>query len=334
MLRPPPRETKLLISVWHRFPLWCFPVWLTDAIRQRYPEMVVVHLPDYAGLDEELADVDILVGFSVKPEQFARVKKLKWIHSTAAAVHQLMFPELVASPVIVTNARTVHAVCMAEHTMSLLLALARRLPAAVRHQLESRWAQQPIWEESSPIEINGRVLGLVGLGAIGSEVARRARVFGMRIVAIKRHPQRNAEAADEVYPPEELNRLLEKADFVVLCAPATAETRGMISYPQLDAMKKNAYLINVSRGTLVDEQALVGALETGQIAGAALDVTAEEPLPSESPLWRAPHLLITPHMAAVSERLWHRHAALLLSNLERWFAGQELENIVDKTLGY
>lgn len=331
---PEPRSTKLVICVWHRFPLWCFPAWLTDAIRQRHPEMYVVHLPDYTGLAEELEDGDILVGYSVKPEQFAAAKKLKWIHSTAAAVHQLMFPELVASAVIVTNARSVHAVCMAEHTMALLLALARRLPSAFRHQQEARWAQQEIWQELSPVEINGRVLGLVGLGAIGNELARRARAFGMRIIAVKKHPERHAELADEVYGPEQLDRLLEQADFAVLCAPATPETQRLISRPQLERMKRTAYLVNVSRGALVDEAALIAALESGRIAGAALDVASEEPLPPENPLWRAPNLLLTPHIAAVSERLWHRHAALLLLNLERYFAGRELENVVDKSRGY
>src|SRR3972149_5545141 len=193
---PNPAETKLVACIRHHFDQWRFPDWLTAAIRRRYPEMKVVHLPDYTGLDEEIRDADIYVGWSLKPEQIASAGKLKWIHATAAGVDQLMREDIRRSPVIVTNSSGVMPVPMAEHTLGLILALARRLPSAVRYQQQKHWAQQDIWDEKpQPMEINGRTLVIVGFGAIGRELARRARACEMRVVGVKRDPSRGGEDA-------------------------------------------------------------------------------------------------------------------------------------------
>jgi len=239
------------------------------------------------------------------------------------------------SSVVITNSRHVHAVTMAEHTLGLMLALARRLPSAARYQLEKHWAQQEIWDETPhPVEINGRTLVIIGYGAIGQELAKRARACDMRVVGVKRDPARGGEHADRVVGTGELASVLPEADFVVLAAPLTPETEHAFGPAHFGAMKKTAYFVNVGRGALVDEKALVAALEERSIAGAAIDVAETEPLAADSPLWSAPNLFITPHLAGVSERLWHRHAALLLDNLERYFAGRELLNVVDKERGY
>jgi phosphoglycerate dehydrogenase-like enzyme len=332
---PDPADTKLVACVRHKFDLWRFPARLAEDIRTRYPQMKVVHLPDYTRLAEEIEDADIFIGWSLRPEQFVRARKLKWIHATAAGVDQLLRDDIRRSPVIVTNASGVMTVPMAEHTLGLILALARRLPSAVRQQQQQHWAQQEIWdEEPRPAEVNGCTLTIVGYGAIGREVARRARACGMRIVGVKRHPARGTEQADRVVGVEQLDSALAEADYVVLATPVTPETRHLFDARRFDCMKKTAYLINVGRGVLVDTAALIAALREKKIAGAAIDVAEGEPLPPESPLWRAPNLLITPHVAAVSERLWERHAGLLFDNLERYFSGRELRNVVDKEKGY
>lgn len=320
--------------MWYHFDLWCFPEWLAQTIRQHYPEMKVVHLPDYKGLEAELPDTDIFVGWSLRPEQFALAKKLKWIHATAAGVNQLMYEGVRRSSVVVTNSRGVMTIPMAEHTLGLILALARRIPSAVRHQAQKHWAQQDIWNEQPPTEINGRTLLVVGYGAIGQELGRRARALGMRVVGVKRDPSRGTEHADAVVGSSRLREVLGEADFVVLATPVTPETEHAFGQREFETMKESAHFINVGRGTLVETGALIEALQKKKIAGAAIDVAEQEPLPPESPLWSAPNLLITPHLSAASEQLWHRHAALLLDNLNRYFKGQELRNVVDKQRGY
>jgi phosphoglycerate dehydrogenase-like enzyme len=332
---PSPAETKLVACVWHPFDQWRFPEWLATAIRQRYPAMTVVHLADYSRLDEEIGDANIFAGWSLRREQFARAHKLRWIHATAAGVNQLMRDDVRQSPVVITNSSGVMTTPMAEHTLGLILALARRLPSAVRYQQQRHWAQQDIWNETPhPMEINGRALVLVGFGAIGRELARRAAACGMNVIGVKRDPSRGGEGDDRVVGADQLDAVLPEADFVVLAAPMTPQTEHFFGRGQFAAMKTSAYFINIGRGSLVDTAALVAALEQGTIAGAAIDVAEVEPLAAESPLWRAPNLLITPHLSAASERLWHRHAALLLDNLERYFAGCPLRNVVDKTRGY
>jgi phosphoglycerate dehydrogenase-like enzyme len=330
-----PAETKIVLCIWHKFDQWRVPDWLVREVRARYPTLRVVHLPTYDGLEKEIEDADIFCGFNLKPEQLARARKLKWIHCLAAGVNQLMRDDVRAASVIVTNSRHVHAPAMAEHALSLILALARRLPSAARYQSEKFWAQQEIWnEQPPPTEIGGRTLVIVGYGAIGQELGRRARACGMRIVGVKRDPSRGAEHADKIIAAGALGSVLPEADFVVLAAPVTPETEHFFGRAQFAAMKPAAYFLNISRGALVDERALVEALREKRIAGAAMDVAEVEPLPPENPLWDAPNLLITPHLAGVSERLWPRHAELLFENLERYFSGRELLNVVDKIRGY
>ncbi len=307
-------------------------------VRNRFPEMKVVHLPDYDRLTEEVVDADIFVGFSLRPDQFAQTRKLKWLHSTAAGVAQLMYPELRESGIEVTNIRGIHSAPMAEHVLGVLIALARRFPAAFRQQITSHWAQQDLWDAPvRPRELAGQVLLLVGFGTIGREVARRIRPLGMKIWCVTRSGRISEDAAalvDREFSAAELEQALPKADFVVLAAPETPETFHLINAGRLGLMKPAAYLVNVARGSLVDETALVAALRRRAIAGAALDVAEQEPLPPSSPLWTLENCFITPHTSAVTECLWERQTQLLLENLERWFSGRELINRVDLARGY
>lgn len=335
MIRTKPSETKLVICVWHPFAYWRPQPVLPETLRARWPEMRVVNLPNYDDLPAELPDTDIFVGYSLRAEQLKHAKKLKWIHSTAAGVAQLMYPELRDLGILVTNPSGVFSVPMAEHTMGLLIALARNFPDSVRHQERANWGQQQIWDRPQRLtELNGQLLLIVGFGSIGRELAKRARAFEMRVWGVTRSGDGDSALAEKIVAASQLDDALAHADYVVVAAPETAETRQLIGARQIARMKRGARLINIGRGSLLDESALIGALKTGALAGAALDVASVEPLPPESPLWKAPNLFITPHTSAVSTRLWDRQAALLSDLLERWFAGRELFNQVDLTRGY
>ncbi len=335
MNRTKPAETKLVICVWHPFTFWRPQSVMPQTIRARWPEMRVLHLPNYDHLAEELPDTDIFVGYSLRAEQLTHAKKLKWIHSTAAGVAQLMYPELRDSGIVVTNPSGVFSPPMAEHTMGLLLALARNFPDSTRYQDRSHWGQQDIWDKPQHLtELSGQVLLIVGFGSIGRELAKRARAFDMRVWGLTRSGQGDATYAEKIFPVSQLEEALAHADYVVIAAPETNETRHLIGAEQIARMKPGARLINVGRGSLLDESALIHALETGALSGAALDVTSVEPLPPESALWKTPNLFITPHTSAVSDRLWQRETALLMDLLERWFDGREMFNQVDFARGY
>ncbi|HJZ64743.1 MAG TPA: D-2-hydroxyacid dehydrogenase [Candidatus Acidoferrum sp.] len=335
MNRTKPSETKLVICVWHPFAFWRPQPLMPEALRARWPEMRVVHLPNYDVLPPELPDTDIFVGYSLRADQLIHAKKLKWIHSTAAGVAQLTYPELRESGILVTNPRGVFSVPMAEHTMGLLVAMARNFPDTVRFQDKSTWGQQQLWDKPQQLtELNGKVLLIVGYGSIGEELAKRAQVFGMRVWGVTRSGAGDNSFLEKILPARDLDEALAEADYVVIAAPETAETKHLISAKKIARMKRDARLINVGRGSLLDESALIAALESGHLAGAALDVASQEPLPENSPLWQAPNLFITPHTSAVSDRLWQRETALLVELLELWFSGREMKNVVDLARGY
>src|ERR1700740_3075029 len=335
MIRTSPAETKLLICVWHAFALWNPPPEMPERIQARWPEMRVIHLPRYDRIAEELPDTDIFVGFSLRPEQFALARKLKWLHSTAAGVGQLMYGELRKSGIEVTNASGVHRIPMAEHIVGTLIALARRFPDCFRYQQQSRWAQQELWNAPvRPRELRGQILLFIGFGAIGREVAKIIRPLGIRVWAVTRSGRAEEGLAEQVFPASKLDEALAQADFLVLAAPETPETLKMMGAREFALMKPSAYFLNVSRGALVDEPALISALEQRKIAGAALDVTSQEPLPPENPLWKLDNAFITPHISAVSENLWERQTDLLMENMGGWFPADEWLNRVDLNRGY
>jgi len=327
---------KVLLVSHHSFDLWMIPDSFADRLRANFPGVNVVHLKGYKELDAQIPDTEVVMTWSLRPEQFKLAHKLRWIHSPAAAVHQLIFPELVESEIILTNARDVHGPVVAEHVMGLIFALAKRIPQAVKLQSQHVWGQRAIWESHPPPrELSGATLGLVGLGSIGREVARRAAGLGMKVIAVREHPEKERpENVAQVYSRAQLNEMLSQSDYVVLAAPTTPATRGLINTQRFSAMKADAHLINVGRGPLVDEPSLIEALRGRKIAGAGLDVFDEEPLPANSPLWDLDNLLITPHTAGLTEKLWERHYALMSENLRRYLAGQPLLGLVNKQEGY
>jgi D-2-hydroxyacid dehydrogenase (NADP+) len=335
MNRTTPTQTKLLICVWHPFAQWRAQPIMAETIRRRWPEMRVVHLPDYERLPQELPDTDIFIGSSLRPEQFLCARKLKWIHSTAAGVSQLMYPELRNSGILLTNPSGIFSAPMAEHAMGLMIALSRNFPDSVRYQDRAHWGQQEISSHPHPLtELNGQLLLIVGFGSIGRELARRARGFDMRVWGVTRSGNGDATHVEKIVSVAQLESVLPDAEYIVLAAPETAETQQLIGTAQIAKMKRGARLINIGRGSLLDETALVRALQSGALRGAALDVTRTEPLPVGSPLWKAPNLFLTPHTSGVSDRLWQKETALLMDLLERWFGGREMFNVVDFSRGY
>jgi D-2-hydroxyacid dehydrogenase (NADP+) len=326
---------KLLIFVHHPFDLWNAPSWFAERLQAEFPQFKVVHLPDYKRVDAEICDAEIGIAWSIRPEQIKAAQRLRWIHSPAAAVHQLIFPELVESDVVLTNAREVHGPVVAEHVIAQIFALAKKIADSVRLQERHEWGQQRIWDELPRVrEVAGATVGLIGLGSIGRAVAKSAKALGMRVVAVREHPEKGSEGADVILGPAQMDELFRQADYVVLAAPVTDNTTAIANFERLALMKPDACLINVSRGQLVDENALASALREKKIGGAALDVFPKEPLASESPLWDVPRLLITPHTAALTDKLWERHYKLFSENLRRYLGGELLLGVVDKRKGY
>ncbi len=311
------------------------PPWFAERLRTDFPQLKMVHLTSYDHVIEEVVDADIAISWSLRGEQLKAAKRLRWIHSTAAAVHQLMTPELRATDIVVTNARDVHGPVVAEHAIALAFALAKRLPQAIRYQQQRHWAQHDLWNaQPRPRELKDATMTIIGLGAIGTPLALQAKSLGMHVVGVREHPERGSEVADVTYGFQDLDEALSAGDFVVLAAPVTPKTRHLMNPARLARLKPDAYLINVGRGILIDEAALVDALRAKRFGGAALDVATEEPLAPESPLWEMENVLITPHIAGLTEKMWERHYEHFTRNLRRFLAGDALLWVVDKERGY
>jgi phosphoglycerate dehydrogenase-like enzyme len=247
-----------------------------------------------------------------------------------------MFPELIDSDVVLTNSTEVHGPVVAEHVVGLIFALAKKIPQAALLQRKKVWGQEAMWSEAYHLkEVAGATLGLIGVGSIGRRVARMASALGMRVIAVREHVEKGRpEGVEAVFSPDQLGGLLGESDYVVVAAPLLPATTRLIDAARLAMMKPSAFLINVGRGPQVDEAALADALRSHRIAGAALDVFEREPLPPDSPLWELDNLLITPHTAGLTEKLWDRHYALFSENLRRYLSLQPLEYVVDKHKGY
>ncbi|MCP3903111.1 MAG: D-2-hydroxyacid dehydrogenase, partial [Planctomycetes bacterium] len=252
---------------------------------------------------------------------------------SAGVERYLAVPELRESDRIVfTNMQGVHGPTIADHVFGMLLTLTRDLAWYTAPAHRGTWNRRGSGVE--PVALADRTLLVVGLGGIGREVARRGKGFGMRVCATRRSRTAPPPYVDRQGTPDELPELLREADVVVLCVPLTAETKGMIGAAELDLMPPGGYLVNIARGPVVDTDALIAALESGHLAGAALDVTDPEPLPADHPLWQVPNVVITPHVAGRSALTGDRRRALLHDNLHRFANGEPLRNVVDKSAGY
>jgi phosphoglycerate dehydrogenase-like enzyme len=252
---------------------------------------------------------------------FFSLPGIRWFHSFSAGVDHPAFRAILERGALLTNSAGASSVPIAQYALGMMLRAAKRMDAWSAAQAERRWA--PL----EPDELTGMMVGIVGLGHIGREVARLSKAFGMRVVGCRRRAAR-PRYVDEVVPPERLHELLAAADFVVLAVPLSSATDGLIGAAELRAMRRSAWLINVSRGRVVDEAALVRALGEGEIAGACLDVFWEEPLPETSALWSLPNVIVTPHNSGRSPRNMERATEIFLDNLARFAKGRPLRNRV------
>lgn len=276
-----------------------------------------------------IADADAYYG-RMTPALLAAGKELRWVQATSAGLDGYYFPELRESNVMVTNLRGIYSDVLAEHVFAFLLSLARGIPVYFRRQLEGQWEKRA----ASVIHVAGTTLGVLGLGGIGLEVAKRGHAFGMRVLALDPAPKARPDCVDRIYGVDELHEMLAEVDFFVICAPHTGETDRMIDAAAFRAMKPSAIFINIGRGKVVDLAALTQALRNGELAGAGLDVFEEEPLQEGHPLWAMENVMITPHVGAESDRIEERRIGLILENIRRFRDGAPLLNVVDNRKGY
>lgn len=292
----------------------------------------VRHARSAEDVAEYLPDTEIMYGHRVGDDMLPRAGKLSWIQATGAGVEWALTPAFVAGAITLTNASGIHGVQMSEHALGMMIALARRFPLYMRSQLEGNWDKSLGSTEVG--ELFEKTLGIIGLGSIGEALAVRAKAFGMHVIGVKRSPLGYHGAADEVVGPGAFERVMRESDYLVNFLPLTSGTRKIVSADLIAAMKPCVYFVNLGRGGTVDERALAEALESGAIAGAGLDVFAEEPLPKGSKLWNLENVIITPHVSGLSPRYWERATDLFCENIRRYKAGDELLNVVDKQLGY
>jgi phosphoglycerate dehydrogenase-like enzyme len=279
----------------------------------------------------ELPAADIFCGHPKVPVPWEAVVasgRLRWIQSSAAGLDHCLVPVVIASDIIVTSASGVLADQVAEHGLGLAIACTRRLPLFMTQQQRQEFVRRPTRD------LTDATVGIVGLGGVGRRLVEVLAPFRVRILATDYFPVRKPAAVERLGGPETLPSVLEEADILFLCAPLTPQTRGMIDAAAIARMKRGAILVNMARGRLVDENALVDALESGHLDSAAVDVTPVEPPPPESRLWRAPRLLITPHVAGQSARRIDAMTDFFCDNLRRYLAGESLRNLVDKRLGF
>ena len=277
----------------------------------------------------EVVDTDVIFG-GFNREMFQQAEKLKYVQVTGAGVDGVLFPEFVESDIILGSAKGHVGTHLADQTWALLLGLLRGVGRAVRERT---------WDNRMSIrgetwELEGRTLGIVGLGGTGVEIARRAIGFKMRVIAVDPEDVEKPDFVDEVWKMDRFYDLLEQSDVVAVGAPLTKESRGMFDLDAFRRMKRHAFLINVTRGPIVDESSLLQALEEELIGGAGLDVTPEEPLPQDSPLWDMKNVIITPHVAGGSPLRIDRTVGMFCENLKRLMAGKPLMSVIDKRKRY
>ena len=267
------------------------------------------------------------------PELIAAAPNLVWVLSNSAGVDQYLDNRALMETdrIVLTNMRAVHGPAIADHAMAMLLTLTRNMPAHLRNQRDHRWGSP---DARTGIAFQGRTMFVVGLGGIGTEIAQRAHGFGMRVIGSRRSDKPNPGYIERVGKPEDLLAMLPEADVVAIAVPLTPETEGMFDERAFGAMKEGAYLINIARGTIVKTDALLAALESGHLAGACLDVTDPEPLPADDPLWKLQNVILTPHVAVVSDLGNSARFEILRENLRRYTAGEKMLSVVDVAKGY
>jgi phosphoglycerate dehydrogenase-like enzyme len=297
-------------------------------IGELHPDVTISSGP--SARDE--SPIDALLAWEATVDEFVAAlrehRSLRWVHTNAAGIHPLVIEVLAGRPTILTNGSGAQAPAIAEYVVAALLAFRKRLRELGRFQDQAHWVAG-----FRVAELGELTVGIVGLGNAGRAIARLLRPFGVRLLGVRRHPAA-VEEVDRVYPLDELPEFLAELAALVIAAPLTSETRGMIGEKELGQLRPGALLVNVARGAIVDEDALVAALRAGHLAGAALDVFGEEPLPATSPLWAMPNVIVSPHCCDHTPETDERGLALFLDNLTRYLRREPLHNVVDRELGY
>lgn len=341
----------LLLGLFHETEAWRIPEPEVERLRRDFPDLTVEVASSKEGLLEAAPRAEILFSWAPGENAVARALSLRWIHAPAAGVGAFLTPTVLTRRITLTNSRGVHAIPIAEHTLGMLVGLARDFRGAIRDQLAGRLDRERWWVGSGrPVDLRGRTLGLFGYGAIGREIARRVLAFGMRVIAVRRRPEATPDwdpallvsldlpveepKLDKVLGPRDLPAMLGEADAVVIAAALTQETEGVFDAAAFRSMKRGAWLLNIARGKIIREKDLIQALREGQVGAAALDVFETEPLPRGSELYTLENVILTPHVSGNSNHFWDRALALFRENLRRDAAGAPLLNQVDLTRGY
>ncbi len=303
------------------------------ALQQAFPAITFVHCPDQKALPTEIADAEVYMGH-LNRDSFLAARKLKWIQSPSTGVnYYLAIPELRDGDVILTGARGTHAACVAESAMGMILAFTRGIRESIQLQPQHKWAMRDI--RSRLLELTGLTMGIIAFGSIGQALAKRAKAFEMRVIVVDKFPPAGTDYVDEMWGLDRLDDLLAESDIVVVAAPWTPEAQGMIGAAQIARMKPSAMLVGISRGGIIDQEALAKALRARQIACAALDVFQPEPLPADNELWDIENLLITPHIAGGTQYEGKYLLEIFSENLGKYLRGEfPLRNQVNKQLGY
>ncbi len=327
-------ERKMKFVVWKAYHLESEEI--VDRYLAKARELVASHefvvCNDEESVKREIQDADVMLCWKITPDVFACARRLKWIQFGSAGIDHTIFPELLNSDVILTTLAGIHRVVVAEHVFALMLALARRLNMSSVFQLEHKYDRTEIAATADVLA--GKTLGIIGLGRIGLNIARLGKAFEMTVVGTKRILEGQLANIDRIYRASEYRKVLPLSDYLVLAVPLTEETRALIGRPEIEAMKTGAYLINVARGAMVDHDALADALRSRKLAGAALDVFPEEPLPADSPLWDLPNLIITPHTAGSHPGYADSAAEVFRRNLEAFISGRPMVNVYNRRRGY
>ena len=306
-------------------------------IKQTFPDVEFLTALNEADVLQVVGETEVVFG-DLTRKAFLEASKLRWIQCHGAGVNNLVaIPELIKSDVLVTNTKGAHAPTIAEHFFGTLISLTRQLPELYVAQRRKEWTNWSTWEEKvgrRPIGLVGLTLGIIGLGNIGKAIAERACAFQMKIIAVDINELPRPQYVSELWKIDHLSQLLEQSDVVAVTIPGTPQTNGLLNKEMLSFMKPTAYLGVVSRGGIVDEDAVAHMLIEGKLAGAALDVFKNEPLPLTSPLWDAPNLFITPHTSGKSENTTEAATSIFINNLKCYFNHEPLTNVVNKEMGF
>jgi D-2-hydroxyacid dehydrogenase (NADP+) len=326
---------KILISIQQPVTQWQIPAEGVDVLRKRFPHIQFIYATTPEQRAEGLREADAAYTWILNADELKSAQKLRWVHSSAVAVETLCLRELFARSVLVSNTRGVQAIPIAEHVMAVLLALAKQLPFVLENQARSRWAQNEMVGDRLPWLLNGRTLGLIGVGTIGAEVAKRAQAFGMRVIAMRRRPAYGVIGhVEQIYGLADLAEFLAQCHALVIAAPLTPETEGLMGAAQFAQLPKGAVVINVGRAKIIDTEALIASLRNAHLGGASLDVFPQEPLPPDHPLWTTPNVILTPHTSGFRRGHWDEVIELFGDNIERWVKGEALKYRIEPELGY